>query len=379
MEKKACNFAVSIILFYFFLINPLFIDGVNTTHTFTEIGTLAPTSSIINMQYVGNDLAFLLEINRGLVVYNITNPINCTEMDRYTLSYVHDIELDLERNLVYATATNGVNIFNYSNPNQIILLSMYHNYTVSTYIQLKGELLFVGAEECGLQIVNVSNPYEPKMISCWKDDIGDIGPIYVLDNYIFIGTRIPVINNQPIYIDMKILDISDPTNITYVSTVDTGEGYFGGVPKAYINNLAYFNDHDNGLKILNFTDPSDVSVAGIYYDGGSINDVEVINSEIAYLADDGFGLKVINCSNPKKPFLIGSHQQQWRTIRVNKIDNKVYLATLEGGVRILSSFIVTNETEISIICIISCSIIANIILLSITNKRKLSLKINKNK
>jgi len=368
MSKKIKIF-IFFMIFSLFCIKSFLVIGTNTTYSFSEIGSIATTSSIISMDCLDNELAFLAEINRGLTIYNITNPSNCIELDYHPLSFVHDIALDFERKLVYITASTGVNIFDYSDPNELTLLSTYLNYTTSTFIQLKGELLFIGAEDRGLQIVNVTNPNEPVMIGNWKDSIGHVGPLYIIGNYVFAGIRIPNINAPPTIIDLKILDISDPTNITLVSIVDTGGGYDGGAPKAHTDDVVYLNDYDEGLKILNFTDPSDVSVIGIYSDGGSFNDLELINDDIVYLADDGEGLKVIDCSDPENLFLVDSYQHQWRTIRVVTKENRVYLATLSGGVRILSAEIKTRKAEINPMFIVSGLAITSIILL--LKKRKL--------
>lgn len=101
----------------------------------------------------------------------------------------------------------------------------------------------------------------------------------------------------------------------------------------------------------------------MYFDGGSINDVKLIDNEIAFIADDGEGLKVINCFDPKNPIKIGSYNHQWRTIRAAVKDDRVYLATLGGGVRILTTVIITNAIPIHPLLIFCSLIIAHIFLL----------------
>ncbi|MEJ2248871.1 MAG: hypothetical protein P8Y70_07340 [Candidatus Lokiarchaeota archaeon] len=289
------------------------------------------------MRFIDNEIAVLAEVDQGLALYDIKNPNNCVELDHYFLSNVHDLELDYERELIFIASSAGVNIFNYSNPNQLELLSIYHNFTSCLYIQLKGELLLIGAEDRGLQIVNVSNPLYPIMIDEWVDSTGRVGPVYIMDDYIFVGTRIPDIGGPPIPIDLKILNISDPHNITYLSTVHTGEGYAGGAPKAHHKEKVYLNDYKYGLKVLNFTDPLNVTLLGSYFDGGIINDVKLLNEDIAFLADDSNGLKILNCSDAKNPIIFKSYHHQWRTVRVSINNDRIYLGTIEGGVRILST------------------------------------------
>ena len=57
---------------------------------------------------------------------------------------------------------------------------------------------------------------------------------------------------------------------------------------------------------------------------------------IALIADDPFGLKVVNCSDNENLELIKSYEHEWRTIRVAMEQDRSYLATLGGGVRILT-------------------------------------------
>ena len=173
-------------------------------------------------------------------------------------------------------------------------------------------MLFVGAEDSGLQIVNVTDPYNPYMIGNWSDPTGDIGQVYVMSNYAFVATRIPDISGPPTYQDLKVLDVSDPSNISYISTVDLGGSFNGGAPRAHNNDLVFFNDHAFGLKILDFSNPLDVSIIGNFSDGGFYNDVELVDDEIAFLADDYFGL-IENLFNEKKNTIITTKRTPYLT------------------------------------------------------------------
>ena len=336
MNNKVLKLIFLVIITNCVLANFIAVNGVQYTYSFSEVGVIEPGINVINMQCIDNELVFVLDIAGRLVVLNVTNPASIIELDSISLSYVHDIELDLERNLVYTTALNGVNIFNYTDSTNLQLQSVYHNYTTSTSMELQNELLFIGAEDYGLQIVNVTDPTNPFLIGNWSDPVGNIGPVYLKDDFAFVGTRTPNVSGPPTYLDLKVLNISDPKNITYVSTVDTGGSYNGGAPRAHSNDIVFFNDHAFGLKLLNFSNPSDVSVIGLFSDGGFYNDVEIVENNQAFIADDYFGLKTIDCSDIDNLQLMGSFEIDWRTLRVIVADNRVYLATLSGGIRILS-------------------------------------------
>ena len=82
MRKRIIKLFVFTI-FCSLLIHPISIKGTEYTSTFTEIGSIAPETDIISMRFIENDLSFLVDITRGLAIYNITNPNNCMELDYY--------------------------------------------------------------------------------------------------------------------------------------------------------------------------------------------------------------------------------------------------------------------------------------------------------
>lgn len=367
------NLKIFLYVLLLFTISPIPNECLSYESNYKEIGAIAPEYSIINMCFVDNELALLAEIERGLALYSIINPYNCFELDYQPLSNVHDLELDYERKLAYITSTAGINIFNYSNIYQLDPISVYLNFTSCTYLQLKGELLLIGAEERGLQIINVSDPYHPIMIDNWIDSEGHVGPVYVMNDYAFVGIRIPNISGPPTHIALKLLDISDPKNITYVSTVDTGEGYNGGAPQDHHLDLVYLNDYSNGLKILNASNPNNITVCGTYDDGGSFNDVKIINYEYAFLADDSEGLKVIDCSDPTNSFKIGSYSHQWRTLRVDVKGERVYLGTLGAGTRILTTETIMVGSPIHPILIFCTLLITSFVLIRVVKRKTIKL------
>ena len=331
------------------------VNCMDYSYGFKEIGSISGSSEIINAAYVDDSLAFLLEIDRSVFgVYDIRNPRDCTELDTFYLSYMHDIELDKERNLAFVTASNGINILNYSNPSEIDRISVYVNYTSSTYIHLVGERLYVGAEGDGLQIVNVSDPSNPFMIGRWDDSVGHIGPVFVIEDYhydgsisgngtgndvddfAFVGTRLPNIGAPPTILDMKVLNVTDPTNVTFLRVMNVDEEHIGATPKHLAGDLLFFKHYDFGLRIVNFSDPFNITILGSFHDGGLYNDFKIMEETIALIVDDPFGLKVVNCSDNENLELIKSYEHEWRTIRVAMEQDRIYLATLGGGVRILT-------------------------------------------
>jgi hypothetical protein len=191
-----------------------------------------------------------------------------------------------------------------------------------------------------------------------------------MDNYAFIATRIPNIDGPPTYLDLKVLDISNPKDITYVSTVNTGENYNGGAPNDHTNDLVFLNDFAYGLKILNFSNPLNVSFVGNYTDDGFYNDVQLVENNQAFIADDYFGLKVIDYSNLKNLFQTSSFELDNRVLRVIVENTRIYLATIGGGVRILNMKIETTNSASITFWLISNMILVPIIFYQVKKKKK---------
>ncbi|MHA1126145.1 MAG: LVIVD repeat-containing protein [Candidatus Heimdallarchaeota archaeon] len=371
MKKKKFYAIFFVIIFSYSLTSAISIEGRQNTIVFSEIGVIGPGKSVIGMQCVDNELVYILEISNYLTVYNVSQIDNIQQIETVMLYHPHDLEIDKERNLIYATATSGVNIYNCSNPAELQLLSVYKNYTTSTYIQLRNDLVYVGAEEYGLQIVNVSDPSNPLLIGNWTDPIGDVGQVYIKDDFVFIATRIHNVAAPPTYLELKVLNISDPKNITYVSTVNLGGTFNGGAPRAHYGDLIYFNDHAFGLKILNFTNPYDVFIVANYSDLDCFyNDLELMDNDQVLLADDYFGLKVIDCLNLENLYVRGTFETSFRSLRVSVIGSKIYLATLSGGVRILQLGYESLAIGFSPIMMINEFIIATSAYLIISKRKK---------
>ena len=133
MQKKVTKVSIFLIIFTLLMVVPISVNSSSYSFTLTEIGSVIPTNSVINFQCIDNELIFILAMTNELLVVNITDPSNVVELFSYYQNHPHDIELDLIRELVFATSSGGVSIFSYSDPSNLQHLSTYKNYTYSTF------------------------------------------------------------------------------------------------------------------------------------------------------------------------------------------------------------------------------------------------------
>jgi len=140
---------------------------------------------------------------------------------------------------------------------------------------------------------------------------------------------------------LEIINITDPTNPIQIGQFDDG-GYARDV---FISgSLAFVADDTDGLEIINITDPTNPTEIGNFFDGGEANKV-VVTGSIAYLADGTDGLEIVNVTNPSSPTQIGQFFDggEAKGVRVSGII--AYLADGSDGIEIINITDPTNPTQ----------------------------------
>ncbi|MGA1790078.1 MAG: SBBP repeat-containing protein [bacterium] len=151
---------------------------------------------------------------------------------------------------------------------------------------------FVADRGNGLQIVDVSDPSQPKLVGgC--DTPGDTLGVYVKGNYAYV--------TDGSVGGLRIIDISDPTNPVFTGWYDT-PGTTTARRLEVVDNLVYVPDGASGLQIINVSDPANPVLAGAWTLNG-VAGVDVIDN-YAYLAAGG-RLDILDISNPAAPNLVG--------------------------------------------------------------------------
>ena len=157
-----------------------------------------------------------------------------------------------------------------------------------------GIYAFVADLYIGLRIIDVSDPTNPTEVGFY-DTPGDIRDVYVSWNYAYVADGSP---------GLRIIDVSDPTNPTEVGFYDT-PGYACGV---YVSgSYAYVADGSPGLRIIDVSDPSNPTEVG-YCDTTDCNFNVNVSGNYAYAGTGNLGLIIIDVLVPANPFEVGFYQ-----------------------------------------------------------------------
>ncbi|MFX1284536.1 MAG: LVIVD repeat-containing protein [Promethearchaeota archaeon] len=194
-----------------------------------KIGSYKVADMYTTSVKVFGDFAFIGDVHHGLIKLNITNlskpvkitscPYSCPTLElsagfivgvnhNHGGLEIRDLEnLDklgtysslgadliycvLQQNLIFSTNhqkdTGEVHIINISDTNNPILVSKYNGSDIAHKCFVNEDLLYVPCSTAGIEIVDISNPTQPKKIGSYSDNSGVAFNLYVQDNIAFVA------------------------------------------------------------------------------------------------------------------------------------------------------------------------------------------------
>ena len=130
-----------------------------------------------------------------------------------------------------------------------------------------------------------------------------------------------------------------------------GDGLIGNTIDVFVSgDFAYVTNQDEGLKVVNITDPSNPFIIGSY-DTPDLAQSVFISGDYAYIADyqgdiDGFNFQIANISDPTNPSYVGKAETYDEARNVYVSGNYAYVANGYDGLCILD---ITNPTNPTIV------------------------------
>ena len=192
-------------------------------------------------------------------ISDLPNSVNIIYDSNNLLNRVHNIFIDTATAKLYACATgDAMEVFSLSNPENPTLIHTYNDVGHVHDAYVINDTAFLNCGNDGLRIMDYSNvvnagdlPIELASFTSYPDAgynhsgwLTDDGNIYAMQD-----------ENHGY--DVKILDVSDFSNITVLSTfnsgVDPNSMAHNGIIKDNLLYIAYYHD---GLRVFDITNPS---------------------------------------------------------------------------------------------------------------------------
>jgi hypothetical protein len=130
---------------------------------------------------------------------------------------------------------------------------------------------------------------------------------------------------------LKVIDISNPQNPQIIGSVDTPGG---AVSVTVVGDIAYVADEYEGLQVIDISDPQNTQIIGSVDTPGFASGVAVVG-DTAYVADGESGLQVIDISDPQSPQIIGSVDTPGGAVGVTVVGDMAYVADCWEGLQVI--------------------------------------------
>jgi len=215
-------------------------SGLSTIHTVT-------VDSVTAKLYANG-------ANGGCRIISLANPIAPVEIGNYTAFYVHDSHVRQDT-LYAACLSNGLRILNVSNPALITEISSFqteNDFVHNAWTSEDRQYLFVTDEVSGGRVTSwdISTLTSPIQVDGFTADAtGDAHNVHVNGNIAYVAHYTS---------GLRVLDVSDPTNLTEVGFYDTYPspgGLFNGAWGLYCwfpSGVIVVSDIEGGMFLFDY-------------------------------------------------------------------------------------------------------------------------------
>jgi len=192
-------------------------------------------------------------------ISDLPNSVNTVYDSNNLLNRVHNIFIDTATAKLYACATgDAMEVFSLSNPENPTLIHTYNDVGHVHDAYVINDTAFLNCGNDGLRIMNYSNVVNPGDLPIELASFTsypDAG--YNHSGWLTDDGNIYAMQDENHGYDVKILDVSDFSNITVLSTfnsgVDPNSMAHNGIIKDNLLYIAYYHD---GLRVFDITNPS---------------------------------------------------------------------------------------------------------------------------
>jgi len=160
-------------------------------------------------------------------------------------------------------------------------------------IAVSGHYAYVGNSFPGLQVVDVSDRSAPKIVGSVQTPHGSVRDVVISGDYAYLAAG-----------SLEVMNVAIPWYPFIVGS--TGGVLLGSTQAVAVSgSYAYVVCTDDGLKVIDISNPSSPQVVGSLPTDNYMEDI-AISGSYAYIALPDPGLQIINISNPTSPYVVDS-------------------------------------------------------------------------
>ncbi|MFX0185369.1 MAG: LVIVD repeat-containing protein [Candidatus Hodarchaeota archaeon] len=313
------------------------IEANNSQYTLIELSSIPAQSGsqIVDVKIINNTL-FVLDAFHGLVTYNVSDPAHPSQLGHFSDSntFVHSIII-VDQYAYLSDYEDGLEIIDISDPTDLKIIGRYKQDISSPATSIdayfSNNLVFLASQSRGLEIINCSNPSDPIIIGTYYDNHRVIR-VYSLENLVFISEA---------HNGFKILNITNGNCSEVYQFIDSVSYQDFEVQ----NDLLYTTDMNFGIQVFNISTLSNIVKIG-EYNTGRAHGIFLENKNgkvLLYVSTWDKGLQVFDVSNPKNVDFLTQYNDGGDVYHVAVRFELVFVAEFKEGLEILK--IVSSPVE----------------------------------
>lgn len=257
----------------------------------------------------------------GLRILNAGEPTSMSEVASYgVLGSSYDIAVAgsyayISESSLFRVGGGALRIFDVADPRNPVLAGSYSTAGSALGLDVSGQYVYLTEsavrtdQEAGLHVLDASDPSAPQQVAFYdvpndNDAFNGAYEIEVAGNRAYLGAQ-----------DLHILDVTQPTTPTLLSSAEPGSGTF-----ALSGNYLYYETQGcsgrcSAVEILDVSDPtSPEATANPVGSWGGVNDIEAEGSYLYITTREwsfggGGGLHIFSLANPESPQRVGGYEQ----------------------------------------------------------------------
>ena len=219
--------------------------------------------------------------NGNLQIFDISDPTNPMILNTWEEGYVSGVATF--RHYVYLAGHPDLQILDVSDPYNIQVVGSIDGLPSNAYeMNVIGGFIVLASRTGGLNIVDIRDPANPQLVGQYAYDMAYTWSVAVTGKYAFLAERA---GNE-----IKAIDISDPSAMMEV-------GSYGGFSRIEaiqaFGRYVYALDSWDGVRVIDFGDPSNPQEVGYFNTGGYAKGLHVNNGTMA-IGDGGGGLYLVD-------------------------------------------------------------------------------------
>jgi len=269
--------------------------------------------AIINDVVINEQQAYLAADYSGLFIVDLPEQDNDAHKTA-NLRTRHSVgdqvtSLKIHGHYAYLAAIGGLYIVDISNPDAPQTLSYYRTSSAITALALNKNYAALLTAEQQLLLLDIRNKEKPRLHSISKLD----GMAHSLS---IVGNTIYVANDAKGLFVLKLIDGKLIQSANYHTTGPT-------LDIVVENNIAYLANGENGLTILDISNPGKINWLGSHQQLGNAHSLQLTNEQLWVLNAAGQYL-LVDISNPAMPSIISAFRPSHATSSFSVVDDTLH-------------------------------------------------------